>query len=343
MEENQDILFGKSLEEITQEVVELGMQKFVGKQIAHWLYQKQITSFEQMANISKKNIELLKSKFTIGRTAPISEQEATDGTKKYLYKTITGRYIEAAYIPERTRNTLCVSSQMGCKMGCEFCATGRQKFHGQLKAGEIVNQLFSLPEFKTVSNIVYMGMGEPMDNYEEVKKSLDILTADWGYGMSPRKINVSTVGVIPTMTRFIEETDCHLALSLHSPFDEERASFMPVQKAYPLKDVIDTIKKYNWRGQRRISFEYIVFEGINHSAKHVKELARLLNGLRCRINLIRFHEIPDSRFGTTTDGSIELFKQQLEQKGILTTIRASRGQDIDAACGLLSTKKLQQI
>lgn len=342
MEKTKEILFGKSQEEIMEAVAALGMPKFVGKQITHWLYQKQVVSFDKMVNISKKNLALLKINFTLGRTAPISEQEASDGTKKYLFKTITGRYIEAAYIPERTRSTLCVSSQMGCKMGCEFCATGQQKFHGQLKAGEIVNQLFSLPEFKSISNIVYMGMGEPMDNYEEVKKSLEILTSDWGYGMSPRRINVSTIGVIPTMTRFIEETDCHLAVSLHSPFDLERASLMPVQKAYPIAKVIDIIKKYNWRGQRRISFEYIVFEGINHSTKHVNELARLLNGLRCRINLIRFHEIPGSRFGTTTDKSIELFKEQLENKGILTTIRASRGQDIDAACGLLSTKKLME-
>ena len=342
MEKQKEILFGKSLKEITDEVVELGMQKFVGKQITHWLYQKQVTSFDRMVNISKKNLETLKREFTLGRTAPKSEQEASDGTKKYLFKTITGRYIEAAYIPEQNRNTLCVSSQMGCKMGCEFCATGQQKFHGQLRAGEIINQLFSLPEFKSVTNIVYMGMGEPMDNYEEVKRSLDILTADWGYGISPRRINVSTIGVIPTMKRFIEETDCHLAVSLHSPFDEERASFMPVQKAYPISEVINLIKKYDWKGQRRISFEYIVFEGINHSEKHVKELAKLLNGLRSRINLIRFHEIPGSRFSTTTDKSIELFKEQLRQKGIITTIRASRGQDIDAACGLLSTKKLME-
>jgi len=342
MEKQKEILFGKSLKEITDEVVELGMQKFVGKQITHWLYQKQVTSFDRMVNISKKNLETLKREFTLGRTAPKSEQEASDGTKKYLFKTITGRYIEAAYIPEQNRNTLCVSSQMGCKMGCEFCATGQQKFHGQLRAGEIINQLFSLPEFKSVTNIVYMGMGEPMDNYEEVKRSLDILTADWGYDISPRRITVSTIGVIPTMKRFIEETDCHLAVSLHSPFDKERASFMLVQKAYPLTEVINLIKKYDWKGQRRISFEYIVFEGINHSEKHVKELAKLLNGLRCRINLIRFHEIPGSRFSTTTDKSIELFKEQLREKGIITTIRASRGQDIDAACGLLSTKKLME-
>jgi 23S rRNA (adenine2503-C2)-methyltransferase len=342
MDNKKEILFGKTLDELTEIVKELGMQKFTAKQIAQWLYGKQAESFDRMVNISKKNRSRLSEKYEIGRTKPVTVSVSTDGTRKYLYRTVGGRFIETAYIPERNHNTLCVSSQTGCKMGCEFCATGQQKFHGQLTAGEIVNQLFSIPDFETISNIVYMGMGEPFDNYEEVKKSIDILTSDWGYGMSPRRINVSTIGIIPEMKRFIEETECHLAVSLHSPFDDERRSLMPVENAYPIKKVIDLIKQYDWRGQRRISFEYIVFEGINHSERHVKELARLLNGLRCRINLIRFHKIPNTRFATTTDHSIETFKEQLRKKGIITTIRASRGQDIDAACGLLSTKKLME-
>jgi 23S rRNA (adenine2503-C2)-methyltransferase len=342
MDNKKEILFGKTLDELTEIVKELGMQKFTAKQIAQWLYGKQAESFDRMVNISKKNRSRLSEKYEIGRTKPVTVSVSTDGTRKYLYRTVGGRFIETAYIPERNHNTLCVSSQTGCKMGCEFCATGQQKFHGQLTAGEIVNQLFSVPDFETISNIVYMGMGEPFDNYEEVKKSIDILTSDWGYGMSPRRINVSTIGIIPEMKRFIEETECHLAVSLHSPFDDERRSLMPVENAYPIKKVIDLIKQYDWRGQRRISFEYIVFEGINHSERHVKELARLLNGLRCRINLIRFHKIPNTRFATTTDHSIETFKEQLRKKGIITTIRASRGQDIDAACGLLSTKKLME-
>jgi len=342
MEKEKDIIFGKSLEEISLITQELGMQNFVAKQIAHWLYKKQAISFENMKNISKKNLDLLSERFIVGRSLPISVQSAKDGTKKYLFRTNNGRFIESAFIPDKTRNTLCVSSQIGCKMGCFFCATGAQKFHGHLTAGEIVNQLFSLGEFSEVSNIVYMGMGEPMDNYEQMLKSTQILTSDWGYGMSPRKITVSTVGIIPKLKKFIEESDCNLALSLHSPFDEERASLMPVQNAYPIKEIINNLKQYDWKGQRRISIEYIVFEGINHDQKHVNELARLLNGLKCRINLIRFHNIPDTKFGTTTDESIELFKSKLEKKGILTTIRASRGQNIDAACGLLSTKKLME-
>lgn len=341
MGEKLDI-FGLNPQEIQEKTQALKLPKFVAKQISHWLYQKQVQEFDEMRNISKKNLELLKEHFTIGRSQPISAQEASDGTKKYLYKTAHGRFIEAAFIPEENRNTLCVSSQIGCKMGCEFCATGRQKFHGQLSAGDIVNQLFSLPEFEKITNIVYMGMGEPMDNYDAVKRSIEIICSDWGLAMSPRRINVSTVGVVPKMKKLLDETQVHLAISLHSPFEEERGSFMPVQKTYSLKEVINTVKEYDWNGQRRVSFEYIVFEGINHSSIHVKELSRLLNGLKCRINLIRFHNIPGSRFGTTSDSSILNFQQQLQKKGIITTIRASRGQDIDAACGLLSTKKLME-
>lgn len=336
----KEILFGKTPTEIEESVEKLGLKSFVSKQISHWLYQKQVIDFEQMANISKANRLILSENFEIGRSMPINVQESNDGTKKYLFKTNTGTFIEAAYIPERTRNTLCVSSQIGCKMGCHFCATGNMKFHGQLTAGEIVNQLFSIPEFAEVSNIVYMGMGEPLDNWESVKRSLEILTSDWGLAMSPRRINVSSVGVIPNMIKFLDESECHMAISMHSPFGEERGSFMPAEKPYPIHKIIETLKKYNWRGQRRVSFEYIVFEGINHSPLHVKEIARLLNGLRCRVNLIRFHAIPNTQFGTTTDETITAFRDQLTQKGILTTIRASRGQDIDAACGLLSTKQL---
>lgn len=339
MSEIKEILFGKNPQEIEEAISPLGMKPFVAKQITHWLYQKQAKIFDQMVNISKANREILSEKFEIGRSEPVNAQESTDGTKKYLYRTSTGRFIEAAYIPEKTRNTLCVSSQVGCKMACEFCATGSMKFHGQLTGGEIVNQLFSLPEFADVTNIVFMGMGEPLDNWDSVKRSLEIMTSDWGLAMSPRRINVSSIGVIPNMIKFLDESECHMAISMHSPFDHERGSFMPAQKPYPIQKVIETLKKYNWKGQRRVSFEYIVFEGMNHSPRHVKEIARLLNGIKCRVNLIRFHAIPDTRFGTTSDESITAFRDQLMQKGIMTTIRASRGQDIDAACGLLSTKK----
>ncbi len=333
-------LFGKNLDELKAVAASLGLPKFAAKQIAGWLYKQEIDSIDEMTNLSKKARELLKENYVFGTEKPITVSESSDKTRKYLFNAPGGKYIEVAFIPDKNRNTLCVSSQVGCKMACEFCMTGRQKFHGDLSAGSIVNQLRSLPEWKDVSNIVYMGMGEPMDNINEVLKSLEILTSDWGMEISPKRINVSTIGVIPNMRKFIENSEAHLAISLHSPFDEERKSIMPVQKVYPIKDVIAELKKHDWKGKRRLSFEYIVFDGLNHSDKHVNELAKILNGLKCRINLIRFHQIPDSELRSTNDDNLLVFQRKLMEKGIITTIRASRGQDIDAACGLLSTKKL---
>lgn len=257
-----------------------------------------------MTNLSKKARAILSENYKIGYIKPINVQKSKDGTKKYLYKTANGSLIETAYIPEKTRNTLCVSSQVGCKMACEFCMTGRQKYHGDLSSGEIVNQLLSLPEYEEITNIVYMGMGEPLDNVENVLKSLDIITKDWGLGWSPKRINVSTIGVIPAMKRFIEESKCHLAISIHSPFEEERKSIMPVQNKYSIINVIDELKKHDWTGQRRLSFEYIVFDDLNHSARHAKELSKLLHGLKARVNLIRFHKIPDSRLKSTSESNI---------------------------------------
>lgn len=336
----KEALFGKNLDELKAAAATLGLPKFAATQIADWLYKKDVDSIDEMSNLSLKARKMLNEYYVFGTQKPISVSESNDGTRKYLYNAPGEKYIEVAFIPEKTRNTLCVSSQIGCKMACEFCMTGRQKFHGNLTAGNIVNQLRSLPEWKEVSNIVYMGMGEPMDNINEVLKSLEILTSDWGMEMSPKRINVSTIGVIPNMRMFIENSEANLAISLHSPFDDERKSIMPVQKVYPIKEVIEELKRHDWTGKRRLSFEYIVFDGLNHSDRHVKELAKILNGLKYRINLIRFHQIPDSELKSSDDDNLLLFQRKLMDKGIITTIRASRGQDIDAACGLLSTKKL---
>ena len=341
--EQKAVLFGKTLNELKDVCKELGLPGFTAKQIADWMYKKDINSIDEMSNLSKKARTMLNEHFDFGTSSHESVQESKDGTKKYLFKTPAGKFIEAAYIPDKNRNTLCVSSQVGCKMACTFCMTGRQKFHGNLTAGSIVNQVRSLPEWHKISNIVYMGMGEPMDNIDEVLKSLEILTSDWGMAMSPRRINVSTIGVIPAMKRFLDESQAHLAVSMHSPFEQQRTELMPVEKAYHLKEIVDLIKQYDWNGQRRISFEYIIFDGLNHSAKHIAELSNLLSGLKCRINLIRFHQIPDSNLKSSNDSEVQNFMDQLNAKGIRTTIRASRGQDIDAACGLLSTKKMLEI
>jgi 23S rRNA (adenine2503-C2)-methyltransferase len=334
-------LLGKTLKELQEIVEKTGLPKFNSNQIADWLYKKDISSIDDMTNLSKKNRELLKGLYETGITPPVRVRTSTDGTKKYLFKTSGGNFIETAMIPERSRITVCVSSQAGCKMGCVFCMTGRQGFQGQLTAGEIINQVKSIQESDRVSNIVFMGMGEPLDNTDEVLKSIGILTSDWGFAMSPRRITVSTIGIIPAMIRFLEESEAHLAVSLHTPFNTERQKLMPVQTKYPIDNIVREVRKWNFGRQRRVSFEYILFEGFNDSSLHVKELSKLLNGLKCRINLIRFHTIPGANLKSPSAEKTEDFKNQLNSKGILTTIRASRGLDIDAACGLLSTKEVK--
>ena len=333
-------LFGKTLSELQGLVKELGLPKFTAKQITDWLYKKQISSIDEMTNLSKNARDLLNEKFEFGLTGYTRVQVSLDGTKKYLFPTIQNKFIETAMIPERDRKTVCVSSQVGCKMGCLFCFTAKQGFQGQLSAGEIINQIKSIEEAGEVTNIVYMGMGEPFDNLDEVIKSLEILTSDWGFAMSPRRITVSTIGIIPGMLSFLEKCEAHLAVSLHTPFQEERQRLMPVQVAYPIEEVVQEIKSWDFGRQRRISFEYILFEGLNDSKEHVNELARLLSGLKCRINLIRFHPVPGTPLKSPDEKTMQHFKDELNKKGILTTVRASRGEDIYAACGLLSTKEL---
>ncbi|MEI6574617.1 MAG: 23S rRNA (adenine(2503)-C(2))-methyltransferase RlmN [Bacteroidota bacterium] len=334
----KESLFGKSLLELEAVAIDLGLPKFIGGQLAYWLYQSNVSFEEQFSNISKKNRELIFSHYQLGLQLPIKVQVSEDGTKKYLYPALEGKFIEAAYMPDLKRNTLCVSTQVGCKMGCLFCMTAKQGFQGNLSAGDVLNQLRSLPEREAVTNIVFMGMGEPFDNTANVLKTLEILTASWGFGMSSRKITVSTIGIIPGIRAFLENSPCNLAISLHSPFDDERRKLMPVQHVYPIKDVIETIHQYDLSRYRKLSFEYILFKDINDTPRHVKEMARLLNKLRCRVNLLRFHPVPNAPFVGSDEATILAFQQSLKDKGIMTTVRKSRGLDIDAACGLLSTK-----
>ena len=333
-------LFGKTLSELQEIVTELKLPKFVAKQIAHWLYQQKISSIDDMSNLSLKAREVLKENFELGLNDPGSVQESVDGTKKYLYTIGEKKFVEAAYIPDRDRATLCVSSQVGCKMGCLFCMTARQGFQGHLSSGEIVNQIHSLPEKDKLTNVVYMGMGEPFDNLDNVLKSLEILTEEWGYAWSPKRITVSTIGVIPAMKKFLEASKAHLAISLHSPFEADRKKIMPIENVYPLPKLMEAIRAFDWRRQRRVSFEYIMFKDFNDSDRHIKELCRILDGVKCRINLLRFHPIPDSPLHSPDEDQIVRFRDKLTSRGITTTIRASRGEDIFAACGLLSTKEL---
>lgn len=333
-------LFGLSLQKIKYVVASLALPSFTATQITDWLYKKHVSSIDEMTNLSKKARELLNEKFIVGLTAPSNVQISTDGTKKYLYPTATEKFVEAAYIPDEERATLCVSTQIGCKMGCLFCMTGKQGFQGNLTAGEIVNQIQSLPEFENLTNIVYMGMGEPLDNLQPVLDSLEILTSPWGYAWSPKRITVSTIGVIPAMQTFLKQSNAHLAVSMHTPFDDERKRIMPIQSVYGISEVVSELRKWDFSHQRRVSFEYIMFKGVNDTPRHAREIVRLLEGIRCRINLIRFHPIPDTALEGTPYNDIVEFQNMLKARGMTVTIRASRGEDIYAACGMLSTKEL---
>jgi len=334
---DKEKLFGKTLKELSELSTAAGLPPYASKQIAGWLYARGASDIEAMTDLSLKVRAMLAEKYEVGLMPPSSVAESSDGTKKYLFGISGNRFIETAYIPYHERFTVCVSVQSGCRMGCLFCMTARQGFQGNLTSDEILNQFRSIPEHAALTNIVYMGMGEPLDNLGEVLKSLEILTSPWGYGWSPTRITVSTVGITDRIQEFLESTKCHLAVSLHSPFDEERQAMMPVQKAHPVKEVLDIIRAFDFGRQRRVSFEYIMFKGLNDTPAHVRELARILNGIRCRINLIRFHAFPGSEYASPGIKEIEAFRDSLNAKGIIATVRASRGVDISAACGLLST------
>lgn len=322
------------LQELCQEE---HLPRFAAKQIARWLYEKRVGDIQQMTDLSLAARQALAEKYTLGLERPLRESISTDGTKKYLFHTRHGHFIESAYIPDGDRATLCVSSQAGCRMGCKFCATARQGLQHSLSANEIINQIFSIPDSERLTNLVFMGMGEPLDNMESVLAAIEILTSAWGMAWSPTRITLSTAGVASNLERFLNSTKVHLAVSLHNPFHDERAEIMPIEKAYTIREVADILRRYDFTGQRRVSFEYIVMEGLNDSPAHIKELCRLLDGIKCRINLIRFHKIPDSPYFSPCNEKMIAFRDTLTAKGIQTTIRASRGEDIQAACGLLST------
>lgn len=343
-------LLGRSLQELKETAVSLGLPAFVGKQLAEWIYGKQAQSFDEMTNLSKAARARLSENYVIGCSAPVESQHSVDGTIKYLYRTLGGDFIETVYIPTTDRATLCVSCQVGCKMNCAFCMTGRQGYVASLSAADILNQIYALPERASLTNIVFMGQGEPLDNLDNVLRATEALTAEWGYGWSPKRITVSTVGLAKGFVRFLEESRCNLAISLHHPLPEERAAMMPAERAFSLREMVEILKQYDFcrktktdvPKQRRLSFEYIVFKGINDTLRHAQAIVDLVQGLDCRFNLIRFHTIPDTPFQGAPEETMLRFRDYLTAHGVFTTIRASRGQDIFAACGLLSTAKQEE-
>ena len=340
-------LLGMTLAELKDVATSLGMPAFTGGQMAKWIYGNHVRTIDEMTNISKANRARLAESYEVGCAAPIDAQHSKDGTIKYLFPVQTThpddsqpvKFVETVYIPDDDRATLCVSCEVGCKMNCLFCQTGKQGFEGYLTAADILNQIYSLPEVDKLTNVVYMGQGEPMDNLDNVLRSTEILTADYGWAWSPKRITVSSVGIKDKLKRFIEESDCHVAISLHAPNHELRAELMPAEKGMPIEDIVELLRNYDFAHQRRLSFEYIVFGGVNDTPAHARQIVKLLKGLDCRINLIRFHQIPDVPLHGTDERKMEELRDYLTAHGIFTTIRASRGQDIFAACGLLSTSK----
>ncbi len=340
--ENNDIkrrLIGLTSQQLKEVAEEMGLPKFTASQIAKWLYQAGATSIDEMTNISKAGRARLSERYCVGTMPPIDCQRSVDGTIKYLFPTENGKFVETVYIPDNERATLCVSSQVGCKMNCLFCQTGKQGFEGNLTAADILNQICALPERDKLTNIVFMGQGEPMDNLDNVLKATNILTADYGFQWSPKRITVSSVGIKNKLKRFLDESECHIAISMHSPLPEQRQKIMPAERQMSITDIVTLLKQYDFTHQRRASFEYIMFNGVNDSMMHAREIIKLTSGLECRVNLIRFHTIPDVDLPGSDMKRMESFRDYLTAHGVFTTIRASRGQDIFAACGLLSTAK----
>ncbi len=340
--ENNDIkrrLIGLTSQQLKEVAEEMGLPKFTASQIAKWLYQAGATSIDEMTNISKAGRARLSERYCVGTMPPLDSQRSVDGTIKYLFPTENGKFVETVYIPDNERATLCVSSQVGCKMNCLFCQTGKQGFEGNLTAADILNQICALPERDKLTNIVFMGQGEPMDNLDNVLKATNILTADYGFQWSPKRITVSSVGIKNKLKRFLDESECHIAISMHSPLPEQRQKIMPAERQMSITDIVTLLKLYDFTHQRRASFEYIMFNGVNDSMMHAREIVKLTSGLECRVNLIRFHTIPDVDLPGSDMKRMESFRDYLTAHGVFTTIRASRGQDIFAACGLLSTAK----
>ena len=348
MDSEKQMLIGKTLGELKVVVGELGMSSFTATQIAKWLYQQHVVNIDDMTNISKVNREKLKAKYEVGAMPPIDCQRSKDGTIKYLFPVRAGEsgssgdselFVETVFIPDGDRATLCVSCQVGCKMNCLFCQTGKQGFEGNLTTADILNQIYALPECELLTNIVFMGQGEPMDNLDNVLRATEILTASYGWAWSPKRITVSSVGIKNKLKRYLDDSECHVAISMHSPLPEQRQMLMPAERQMSITEIVELLKQYDFTHQRRCSFEYICFGGLNDGMMHARMIVKLLQGLECRVNLIRFHEIPDVDLPGSDEKRMESLRDYLTAHGIFTTIRSSRGQDIFAACGLLSTAR----
>lgn len=330
-------LCGCTAYEIFSFIEPLGFTLSHAVSISNSIYKKRTSEVLKIIKIPAILRDVLADKACIGFFLPVASEVSADKTVKYLFRTETGIEFETVYIPDNKRNTVCVSTQAGCRMGCPFCVTARYGFRGNLSAGEIVNQIISIPNAEKITHIVFMGMGEPMDNIENVLKACEIITAEWGLAISPRNITVSTVGITPGIMKFLESSNCNLTLSLHSPFIEERKRIIPVENKFPVLEIIEILKNYPVKKKRRISIAYVMIKDFNDTDLHLEALKTLLKGSEIRVNLLPYHSIDDDPHISSSGEKMQSFKHNLVVSGISASVRKSRGIDISAACGLLAT------
>jgi 23S rRNA (adenine2503-C2)-methyltransferase len=315
----------------------IGVDARYSEVIAADFYRKGISDFERMDNIPRPVRNILISLLETGLSVPADSLTSADQSVKYLFRTDDGREFETVYIPDGKRKTVCVSTQAGCRMSCPFCITGSYGFRGNLSSGEIINQVLSLPEAGSVTHIVFMGMGEPLDNIEAVLKACKILTSQWGLAISQRNITVSTVGIKEGVKRFLNESGCNLTLSLFSPFPSERATVVPAEKANPAAEIVGMMRDFKLRKKRRLSIAYVMVSGINDTTDHLNELKAMLRGTSIRVNLLPYHQAENDKYCPSGISTMNHFRQELNSSGISASVRRSRGSDISAACGLLAS------
>ncbi len=337
---NRRSVAGSDLTDTGEFLGSLGIDERHSRRLLYWIYRRGIKSFREINDIPAGAINILSENAITGLSTPIASALSADGSVKYLFNTADGLTHETVWLPDGKRSTVCVSVQSGCRMGCRFCATGKNGWGGNLSAGDIVNQVISIPD--PVTHVVMMGMGEPGDNIDEVLKACRILTAEWGLAVGRNRVTVSSVGVVPSVKRLLEETECNITLSLHSPFREERMEVIPAESRWPFAETLELLKSYDNRRKRRFTVAYVMIKGKNDSERHLEELKRLLSGTGIRVNLLPYHALEGDDASSSGPEVMMRFKHELVTSGIGASVRKSRGSDIDAACGMLAAKRRKQ-
>ncbi len=336
-------LIGKSLNEIKEIVLKQHGQSEHALEISKWIYRKGTSFFEEIITIPLILRKSLSINSCIGKYNPILVTESADKTRKYLFENSQGQRFESVYMPSPKRNTLCISTQSGCRMGCCFCLTGKMDFKGSLTAHDILNQYLSIPERSTINRIVLMGMGEPFDNFTEVKKAVEVFTAEWGVAFGASNITLSTVGLHEPLKLFLQNPFCNLAISLNNPISQERKEIMPIEKSNPIVETVNLLKKHPIKKPLRLSFEYVALGGVNITERHAIAIAELLNGLNYHLNIILWNSHEESSFKTPSEIELNVFINCLNKNNVLSAVRQSRGIEIGAACGQMAGKKVEKL